>query len=180
MFIALRSAGIRIAAPIFTILILTTCFLFGSAAAQAQSGGYMRVLTSRGQLAGESTDAKYNGWILLHDATMPTVAQIAAITDESAAGSGAGASASAAKEVHKPVIIVKDRDQSSLALLGAFTSKQHFPEIDIVMTSRGGDPTARYKLTDATIVSVRAGDTDGGTHEAYEQVRISYAKIEIQ
>jgi type VI secretion system Hcp family effector len=178
MFTASRNRGMRIAAPIFTILILTTCFLFGSAAAQAQSGGYMRVLTSRGQLAGESTDAKFNGWILLHDATMPTVAQIAAMADESAAGSGAGASA--AKAVHKPVIIVKDRDQSSLALLGAFTSKQHFPEIDIVMTSRGGDPTARYKLTDATIVSVRAGDTDGGTHEAYEQVRISYAKIEIQ
>jgi type VI secretion system Hcp family effector len=178
MSTAIRNTGIRIAALIFPILILTTCFLFGSAAAKAQSGGYMRVLTSRGQLAGESTDAKFNGWILLHDATMPTVAQIASMADESAAGSGADASA--AKAVHKPVIIVKDRDQSSLALLGAFTSKQHFPEIDIVMTSRGGDPTARYKLTDATIVSVRAGDTDGGTHEAYEQVRISYAKIEIQ
>jgi type VI secretion system Hcp family effector len=174
MSTASRITRIRIAAAILPILILTTCFLFGSAAAHAQSGGYMRVLTSRGQLAGESTDAKFNGWILLHDSTMPTVAQMAAMADETGAG------ASAAKSVHKPVIIVKDRDQSSLALLGAFTSKQHFPEIDIVTTSPGGSPAARYKLTDATIVSVRASDTDGGTHEPYEQVRISYAKIEIQ
>lgn len=30
------------------------------------------------------------------------------------------------------------------------------------------------------VVSIRAGDTEGDAHEAYEQVRISYAKIEIQ
>jgi type VI secretion system Hcp family effector len=167
---------IRIAALIFPILILSTCFLFSGAAAQAQGGGYMRALTSRGQLAGESTDPKHMGWIILHDATLPTAAQIAAMADETSAGAGA----SAATAVHKPVTIVKDRDQSSLALLGAYTSKQHFPEIDIVVTGVGDQIVARYKLTDATVISVRAGDTDGGTHEPYEQVRINYAKIEIQ
>jgi type VI protein secretion system component Hcp len=168
---------LRIAAP---ILILSTCFLFATAA-YAQSGGYMRALTSHGQVAGESTDPRFNGWILLREATVPTVAQIAAMADETSAGAGTSASgAPAAKAVHKPVIIVKDRDQSSLALLGAYTSKQHFPEIDIVVTTPGGDPATRYKLTDATIISIRASDTDNGTHEPVEQVRINYAKIEIQ
>jgi type VI secretion system Hcp family effector len=170
---------IRFAASIFPILILSTCFFFGGAAMQAQTGGYMRALTSHGQVAGESTDPKFNGWILLREASMPTVAQIAAMAEETSAGA-ASSGAGAAKSVHKPIVIVKDRDESSLALLGALTSKQHFPEIDIVTTSRGGDPAARYKLTDATIISIRASDTDGGTHEPYEQVRINYAKIEIQ
>jgi type VI secretion system Hcp family effector len=156
------------------ILIVSTCFLFGTAA-RAQNGGYMRALTSHGQVAGESTDPKFNGWIVVHSAVLPSAPQIAAMADESSAAAGGGE-----KVVHKPVIVVKEMDRSSLALLGAFTSHQHFPEIDIVMTSLSGAPTARYKLTDAMIVSVRAGDTGGGTHEAFEQVRISYAKIEIQ
>jgi len=162
----------RVAAP---ILIVSASFLFGTAA-RAQNGGYMRVLTSHGQIAGESTDPKFNGWIPLREATMPSASQIAAMTDEASAGGASGGE----KAVHRPVVVVKDRDQSSLALLAAFTSHQHYAEIDIVMTSRNEEPTARYKLTDATIVSVRAGDTDGGTHEPYEQVRIGYAKIEIQ
>lgn len=157
------------------ILIVSACFLVGGTA-RAQSGGYMRMLTSHGQVAGESTDPKYNAWIVVHSATMPSATEMAAMAEESsAAGSSGGANA-----VHKPVVIVKERDRSSLALLGAFTSHQHFPEIDIVMVSLSGKPIAQYKLTDAMVVSDRAGDTDGGTHEAYEQVRISYAKIETQ
>jgi type VI secretion system Hcp family effector len=165
-----RSA-LRFAAP---ILIASACFLFG-AMARAQSGGYMRALTSHGQVAGESTDPRFNGWILLHGASLPSASQIAAMADESGTGG-----TSSDKIVHKPVAIVKEMDKSSLALLAAFTSHQHFPEIDIVVTSPGGEPTARYKLTDATIISVRAGDTGGGLHEALEQVRIGYAKIAIQ
>ncbi len=165
-----RSA-LRFAAP---ILIASACFLCG-ATARAQSGGYMRALTSHGQVAGESTDPRFNGWIILHGANLPSASQIAAMADESGTGGTGGE-----KAVHRPVAIVKEMDKSSLALLGAFTSHQHFPEIDIVITSAGGEPTARYKLTDATIISVRAGDTGGGLHEALEQVRIGYAKIEIQ
>jgi type VI secretion system Hcp family effector len=156
------------------ILIVSACLLLGGTAARAQSGGYMRMLTSHGQVAGESTDPKYNAWILVRTATMPSAAEMSAMAEESsAAGNSGGENA-----VHKPVVIVKERDRSSLALLGAFTSHQHFPEVDIVMMSPSGKPVAQYKLTDAMVVSVRAGDTDGGTHEAYEQVRISYAKIE--
>lgn len=162
---------LRFSAP---ILLASACFLLG-ATARAQSGGYMRALTTHGQVAGESTDPRFNGWILLHGAVLPSAPQIAAMADESSAGG-----TSSDKAVHKPVAIVKEMDRSSLALLAAFTSRQHFPEIDIVTTSPGGEPTARYKLTDATIISVRAGDTGGGTHEAFEQVRIGYAKIEIQ
>ncbi len=156
------------------ILIASTCFLLGTAA-RAQSGGYMRMLTSHGQVFGESTDQKYNAWIIVHSATMPSATEMAAMAEESsAAGNSTGE-----KAIYKPVVIVKERDRSSLALLGAFTSHQHFPEIDIVMMSPSGKPSAQYKLTDAMVVSDRAGDTDGGTHEAYEQVRISYAKIEV-
>ena len=167
---AIVGRALRVTAP---ILILSACFLFGKPA-RAQNGGYMRVFTSHGQLAGESTDPKYNGWILLQAATMPSAAQIAAMADEAATGAGAE------KAVHKPVIVVKDQDQSSLALLGASTSHQHYPEVDIILTSPGGTPVARYKLSDATILSIRAGDSGGGTHEALEQVKIGYAKIEIE
>lgn len=165
-----RSA-LRFAAP---IVIASACLMFG-ATARAQSGGYMRALTSHGQVAGESTDPRFNGWIPLHGESLPSASQIAAMADESGTGGTGGD-----KVVHKPVTIVKEMDKSSLALLAAFTSHQHFPEIDIVVTSPGGEPTARYKLTDATVISVRAGDTGGGQHEAFEQVRIGYAKIEIQ
>ncbi len=157
------------------ILIVSTSFLLG-AAARAQTGGYMRALTAHGQVAGESTDPHFNGWIPLRSASMPSAPQIASMADES----NAARSAADDRAVHRPVTLVKEMDKSSLALLGAFTSHQHFPEIDIVVTTPGGDPATHYKLTDAMVVSVRAGDTGGGTHEALEQVRISYAKIEIQ
>jgi type VI secretion system Hcp family effector len=130
----------------------------------------MRVLTSSGhQMAGESTDPAHLGWIPLRQATMPTTSEIAALAQES----------SAAKSVHRPVVIVKDRDSSSLGLLGAMTSHQHFPEVDIVLT-QNDQPLARYKLTDATVVSVRGGGTNGSTDAPLEQLRLNYAKIEIE
>lgn len=167
-----KKTGIRIAAP---ILILSTCLLFGTAAS-AQTGGYMRALTSHGQMAGGSTDPKYDSWIPLRQAAMPSAEQIAAMAVETGAGSGAAAS----KAVRRPVVVVKDRDQSSLALLGACTSHQHFPEIDIAVMNPGDQLTARYKLTDATIISIRVSDPADGLHQPLEQVRINYSKIEIQ
>jgi type VI protein secretion system component Hcp len=163
--------GIRSASA---ILILSTCLLF-STAARAQGVGYMRALTAHGQVAGGSTDPKYQSWIPLRQTTMPTAPQMSAMADEASPAPGA-----AAKVVHPPIVIVKDRDSSSLALLGAFTSHQHFPEIDIVVMKIGDQVTARYKLTDATIISVRASDPADGTHQPLEQLRINYAKIEIQ
>ena len=65
------------------ILIVSTSFLFGTAA-RAQNGGYMRALTSHGQVAGESTDPKFNGWIIMRSATLPSAPQIAAMADEAA------------------------------------------------------------------------------------------------
>ncbi len=166
-----KNPGIRIAA---TILILSTCLLFGTAAS-AQTGGYMRALTSHGQMAGGSTDPKYQSWIPLRQTTMPTAPQMAAMADEATAAPGA-----TGKVVHPPIVIVKDRDNTSLALLGAFTSHQHFPEIDIAVMNPGDQLTARYKLTDATIISIRVSDPADGLHQPLEQVRINYAKIEIQ
>ena len=170
LFIYIRRA-LRIAAP---ILIVSTCFLFGSAV-RAQSVGYMRVLTSHGQIAGESTDPVYNGWIPLRRTTMPSAPQMASMAEEATAAPGEAAG----KLTHPPIVIVKDRDNSSLALLAAYSSHQHFPEIDIVIMKYGDQPTARYKLTDATVISLRASGTEG-TQEPVEQLRIGYAKIEVQ
>lgn len=165
--------GIRramgVAAP---ILLLSTCCLLGSAA-RAQNVGYMRVLSSGGQLAGESTDPRYPGWILVRQATLPSGAEIASMATETSAG----ASSDSSKAVHRPVVVVKFRDDTSLAMLAAYTGHQHFPEVDIVMAPERAPPI-HYKLTDATIISVRASGADG-TQEPLEQLRINYAKIEI-
>jgi type VI protein secretion system component Hcp len=168
----LRNPGVWIAAP---ILILTTCLLFGPAA-EAQSGGYIRVVTkSSGEIAGPSVTPARQGWIAVRQVTMPTAKQIGAMRDEQ----NAAPSADAAKEVHPPVSIVKDRDTTSLALLGAMTSHQRFPEIDIDMTNHSDEPVARYKLIDAMVIGVRVSDPVDPTQQPLEVVKMSYARIEI-
>jgi type VI protein secretion system component Hcp len=159
------------------ILILATwAMLAGAGGAQAPVGtgtGYMRAISASGHvIAGESTDPVYNAWVPLRQTTMPTAEQIA----EETATQGAG---SAAKVVHPPIVVLKDRDMSSLALLGAYTSHQHFPEIDITLTDHSDQPAKKYKLTDAMIVSLRASVMPDGSQQAVEQLRITYAKIEI-
>jgi type VI protein secretion system component Hcp len=151
-------------------------WLFADGAIGAQDAGYMRMVTSSGrQVAGESTDPAHNGWIPLRRATMPSASEIAAAAQES----GTTSAESAAKSVHRPIVLIKDRDGSSLGLLGAMTSHQHFPEVDIVLT-KGDDPVATYKLTDVTVISVRGGGTNGGTDAPEEQLRLNYAKIELE
>jgi type VI protein secretion system component Hcp len=162
--------GARFAAP---ILILVTWTMLARPACAQGTGGYMRCVSASGRaMAGVSTDATFNGWIPLRQTTMPTAAEMSARTSEDAA--------TAAKEVHPPIVVVKDRDSSSLAILGAFTSKQHFPEIDIAVTDHSDHPAVRYKLTDATIIAVRASVTPDAAQEPVEQLRITYAKIEAQ
>jgi type VI protein secretion system component Hcp len=173
--------GARIATP---ILILAWVMVAGAGRAQVTAihpGGYMRLVTSTGHVvAGESTDAAYNGWIPLRLTTMPTKEQITAMAEESAAASGgSGAVAPAGKTVHPPVVVVKDRDTSSIALVGAFSSHQHFPEVDITVTDYSDRPATKYKLADATIVALRASVTPDAAQEPVEQLRITYAKIEI-
>lgn len=144
--------------------------------AGGQGMGYMRVVTASGhQMAGESTDAAFLGWIPFRQATLPTASEIADVAKES----GAGSVPADAKSVHPPIVVVKDRDTSSLGLLGAMTSRQHFREVEIVLTN-GGEPTARYKLTDATIISIRGGGTNGSTDAPMEQLRLDYARIEVE
>jgi len=155
---------------------LVVAWLLAASAAHAQQAGYLRVVTPSGrQMAGESTDPAHYGWIPFRQAAMPTHAEIEAIARESAADSAPSAS----KAVHRPVVIIKDRDRSSLVLLAAMTSHQHFPEVDVVLT-QNDDPVARYKLTDATIISVSGGGTDGNTDAPEEQLRFNYTKIEIE
>jgi type VI protein secretion system component Hcp len=162
--------GARFAAP---ILILVAWTMLAQPACAQGPGGYMRCVSASGRaMAGISTDATFNGWIPLRQTTMPTAAEMSATTSEDAA--------TAAKEVHPPIVVVKDRDSSSLAILGAFTSKQHFPEIDIAVTDHSDHPTVRYKLSDATIIAVRASVTPDAAQEPIEQLRITYAKIEVR
>jgi type VI protein secretion system component Hcp len=155
------------------ILILTAWTMLARPVRGQGTGGYMRCVSASGRtMAGVSTDATFNGWIPLRQATMPTAAELSAMTSEDAAA--------AAKEVHPPIVVVKDRDSSSLAILGAFASKQHFPEIDIAVTDHSDHPAVRYKLKDATIIAVRASVTPDAAQEPVEQLRIAYVKIEVQ
>ena len=167
-----RVATCRSILPLAAVLLS----LSGAAAAYAQGNGYMRVVTASGrQMAGESTDPAYFSWIPFRQVTLPTASEISQLAKESNAGS----TSTDAKSVHPPIVIIKDRDMSSLGLLGAMTSHQHFREVEIVLTN-GGEATARYKLTDATIISIRGGSTNGSTDAPMEQLRLNYAKIEVE
>lgn len=162
-------AALRVAAPVIAM----AAWLLAAGAARAQGAGYMRIVTAGGrQMVGESTDKAHFGWIPFRQASMPSASEIAAIAQEPSAGS-------ADKSVHRPVVIIKDRDKSSLGLLGAMTSHQRFSEVDIVFT-KGDEPVAQYKLTDATVISIRAGSAQDGMDAPLEQLRINYAKIEIE
>jgi type VI secretion system Hcp family effector len=89
------------------------------------------------------------------------------------------ATSSDSKVVHRPVVVVKYRDKSSLGLLGAMTSHQVLPEVDIVFTPRDGQATKRFKLTDASVISIRAGGIGDDGDAPMEQVRFNYTKIEV-
>jgi type VI protein secretion system component Hcp len=158
------------------ILMLTAwAMLAGAALAQTpNTGGYMRMVSASGHaIAGESTDPVYKDWIPLRTTTTPSPAELAAMARQNAASSGANA-------INPPIVVVKDRDRSSLALLAAYSGHQHFPEVDIDITDSSGHAAKKYKLSDATIVSLRASGVAGdGTGETVEQLRISYAKIEV-
>ena len=136
-------------------------------------GGYMRMVSASGRMIpGESTDPNYLAWIPLRQTTMPSAAQMSEMAWEDPA--------TAAKTVHAPIVVVKDRDNSSLGLLAAFSGKQHFPEVDITLTTNSDKPAFTYKLTDAVIVAIRAGGDEGGMATPVEQLRITYAKIEVK
>jgi type VI protein secretion system component Hcp len=169
-----ETSGARVCAGFAApILLLVTWTMFARPACAQGTGGYMRCVSASGRtMAGVSTDPTFNGWIPLRQTTMPAAAEMSAMTSEDVG--------TAAKEVHPPIVVVKDRDSSSLAILGAFTSKQHFPEIDIAVTDHSDHPAVRYKLTDATIIAVRASVTPDPAQEPVEQLRITYAKIEVQ
>ncbi|HXQ24896.1 MAG TPA: type VI secretion system tube protein Hcp [Candidatus Acidoferrales bacterium] len=176
------------------IIIAGACLLLGTAAS-AQNRGYMRVVTPRGTMPGESTDPAHYGWIPFQYANMPSDSEIEALKLESnsdatsgtkdtkAGGNARKASdphASAPKLVHRPVVIVKEHDRSSMALVVAQTSHQVLPEVDIVLTTKNDVPTLTYKLTDASVISIRQGGTNEGTEAPLEQVRFNYAKIEVE
>jgi type VI protein secretion system component Hcp len=136
-------------------------------------GGYMRMVSASGRMIpGESTDPNYPAWIPLRQTTMPSAAQMTEMASEDPA--------TATKTVHAPIVVVKDRDNSSLGLLAAFSGKQHFPEVDITLTTNSDKPAFTYKLTDAVIVAIRAGGDEGGMATPVEQLRITYAKIEVK
>ncbi|MGC2333090.1 MAG: type VI secretion system tube protein Hcp [Candidatus Acidiferrales bacterium] len=170
------SGSIRAVFRTTASVLAVAAWLSAGGAARAQDAGYMRVLTSTGhQMAGESTDPAHYGWIPFRQATVPSASEIVAIAHESTAGFATSAS----RSVHRPIVIIKDRDESSLGLLGALTSHQHFPEVDIVLT-KNDQTLTRFKLTDATIISIRGGGTNSDTDAPMEQLRLNYAKIEIQ
>jgi len=171
--------------PFAAALLLLGATLLFPVAASAQDG-YMRIITSTGrQMAGESTDPAHPSWIPFRSASIPSASEIAAMAQDEAGAKSSGGSkpGDAAKPgngiVHRPVVVVKDRDRTSLALLGAFSSHQNLPEVQLVFTTKGDMPTVTYKLTNASIISIRAGGTEDGTEVPVEQLRFNYEKIEI-
>lgn len=177
----LRSGLVARLAPI--VILLAWAIMAGPAMAQtklppgvdpgtSRFGGYMRMISATGRMIpGESTDPNYLAWIPLRQTTMPSAAQMTEMAAEDPA--------TAAKTVHAPIVVVKDRDNSSLGLLAAFSGKQHFPEVDITLTTNSDKAAFTYKLTDAVIVAIRAGGDEGGMATPVEQLRITYSKIEI-
>ncbi|MBZ5696282.1 MAG: type VI secretion system tube protein Hcp [Acidobacteriia bacterium] len=176
-------------------IVVAALWLGMGTAASAQGGGYMRVMTPRGQMVGESTNAAHNGWIIFHSADVPSVSEIDALNRESSADSAPGSAdakttgknrkasdphTAAPKLVRRPVVIVKEHDRSSMALVIAQTSHQVLPEVDIVLTTKSDEPTVTYKLTDASVISIRQSGTNEGTEAPLEQVRFNYAKIEVE
>jgi type VI protein secretion system component Hcp len=157
------------------LVAIAGAWLLLGTAAGAQESGYIRVLTAHGQMAGESIDPAYPAWIPFRSASMPTQWEMEGMSQDSHASS----STSGSTVVHRPVVVVKYRDKSSLGLLGAMTSHQVLPEVDIVFVSRSGQGTRRYKLTNASVISIRAGSTNEDTDAPMEQVRFNYANIEI-
>lgn len=165
---------IALRALVFVAIVAAS--LLAGGAARAQSAGYMRMISTSGhQMAGESTDPAHYGWIPLREAIIPSASEIAAIAQESKNASAASDS----KSVRRPIVLIKDRDRSSLGLLAAMTSRQRFPEVDIVLT-KGDEAVTQYKLTDVTVISIRGGGTNGGTDAPMEQLRLNYAKIEVE
>jgi type VI protein secretion system component Hcp len=163
------------------LVAIAGAWLLLGTAAGAQESGYIRVLTAHGQMAGESIDPAYPAWIPFRSASMPTQWEMEGMSQDSSASSAhaASSSTSGSTVVHRPVVVVKYRDKSSLGLLGAMTSRQVLPEVDIVFVSRSGQGTRRYKLTDASVISVRAGGISDDGDAPMEQVRFNYTKIEI-
>ena len=174
------------------VIAIAGAWLMLGAAAGAQEGGFIRVITSSGrQMAGESIDPAYPAWIPFRSANMPSQWEMEGMSQDSSASSApattdakaaanAHATSSDSKVVHRPVVVVKYRDKSSLGLLGAMTSHQVLPEVDIVFVAANGQPTKRFKLTDASVISVRAGGIGDDGDAPMEQVRFNYAKIEVE
>jgi len=168
------------------LFIVGACALLGSAA-MAQTKGYMRVVTPRGVIAGKATDPARSGWILLRHANMPSVSEIEAMSEETAETTASAANAKASgdpraevsKVVHRPVVVIKDKDSTSMALMIAQTSHQVLPEVDIALTNATDSTTVTYRLKDATIISIRGGESVDGSDAPLEQLRFNYAKIEI-
>jgi len=180
----------RLKKAVSILVVIAGAWLLLGSAAGAQESGYMRVMTAHGQMAGESLDPAFPAWIPFRSANMPTQWEMEGMSQDSSANSApaapdakasgsAHAANSATTVVHRPVVVVKYRDKSSLGLLGAMTSHQVLPDVDIVFTSTNGQPGRRYKLTDASVISIRAGSTSDDTDAPMEQIRFNYAKIEI-
>jgi type VI protein secretion system component Hcp len=191
----MNARAFRTLGPI--LIIVAGAWLLLATAAAAQESGYIRVITSSGrQMAGESLDPAYPAWIPIRSANMPSQWEMEGMSQDSSASSAPAttdakaaantrttdshATSSDSKVVHRPVVVVKYRDKSSLGLLGAMTSHQVLRQVDIVFTSTSGQATRRYKLTDASVISIRAGGIGDDGDAPMEQVRFNYAKIEIE
>jgi len=102
---------------------------------RSQTTAYMRIVSSHGEIMGESKDPAHTGWIECREASMPSVSEITASNQEMASPNGAPRDAAtgqaSGKRMHEPVSASKSTIGSGTsgagsgkASMGTFTVKK--------------------------------------------------------
>lgn len=146
------------------VMLVASAPLFSTPIAWAGGTGYIRLIGPHGAIEGASKDSAHRNWIEIKSAESGGLEREARADRDASSGMGSG------KRTHEPFTIVKELDAASPELTRACASGQHFAEVDVDLGTG-----AKYKLTDAIIVSMRKA---GGDPRA-ETVSFSYQKIEV-
>ena len=139
-----------------------------------------------GDLNGDGTADRESSAPSVSEATVSKSSPKANIGSQSS-GAGAGKVSTAreassgmatGKRMHKPFVITKEMDKASPLLKEAFTSGQHFAEVDVDVAASG--KTMHYKLTDVFISAVSVASMSSGGDRPMESISFTYQKIEMK
>ncbi|MBI4329217.1 MAG: type VI secretion system tube protein Hcp [Chloroflexi bacterium] len=131
-----------------------------------------------GDIKGESTDKKHEGWIEVLSYSWG-VSQPASATATGAASTGA---VTAEKASFQDFTIVKRLDKASPLLMLTCARGERLPEVTIQLAEaqRGGLAFMKYTMSDCLISSVKpGGSAQGGESLPLEEVSFSFVKVEL-